>query len=87
MKYFFLLVGSPKCHSFTNLLLHFSPYSTFPQPYIKTIFMITYEFRPIIFQSINFSILSEFMIKYWKNNMFSLIYQSGMSSMMFTGAF
>jgi len=49
--------------------------------------MITYEFRPIIFQSINFSILSEFMIKYWKNNMFSLIYQSGMGSMMFTGTF
>ena len=79
MKYFFLLVGSPKFHSFTNLLLHFSPYVAFPQPYIKTIFMITYEFRPIIFQRINFSILSEFMIKYWKNNVFSLIYQSGMS--------
>jgi hypothetical protein len=87
MKHFFLLVRSPKCHSFTNLLFHFSSYSTFPQPYIKTIFMITYEFRPIIFQSINFSILSEFMIKYWKNNMLSLIYQSGMSSMMFIGAF
>jgi hypothetical protein len=87
MKHFFVLVGSPKCHSFTNLLLHFSPYSAFPPPYIKTIFMITYEFRPVIFQNIHFSILSEFMIKYWKNNMFSLIYQSGMSSMMFTGAF
>jgi hypothetical protein len=49
--------------------------------------MITYGFRPIIFQSIHFSILSEFMIKYWKNNMFSLIYQSGMSFMMFTGVF
>jgi hypothetical protein len=87
MKYFFLLVGWPNCHSFTNLLLHFSPYSTFPQPYIKTIFIITYEFRPIIFQIINFSILSEFMIKYWINNMFSLIYQSEMSYMMFTGTF
>jgi hypothetical protein len=31
--------------------------------------------------------LSEFMIKYWKNNMFTLIYESGMSFMMFTGVF
>jgi hypothetical protein len=49
--------------------------------------MITYGFRPIIVQRIHFSILSEFMIKYWKNNMFSLVYQSGMSSMMFIGVF
>jgi hypothetical protein len=31
--------------------------------------------------------LSEFMIKYWKNDMFTLIYESGMSFMMFTGVF
>jgi hypothetical protein len=30
---------------------------------------------------------SEFMIKYWKNDMFTLIYESGMSFMMFTGVF
>ena len=31
--------------------------------------------------------LSEFMIKYWKNDMFTLIYESGMSFMMFTSVF
>jgi hypothetical protein len=31
--------------------------------------------------------LSEFMIKYWKIDMFTLIYESGMSFMMFTGVF
>jgi hypothetical protein len=31
--------------------------------------------------------LSEFMIKYWKNDMFTLIYGSGMSFMTFTGVF
>jgi hypothetical protein len=31
--------------------------------------------------------LSKFMIKYWKNDMFTLIYESGMSFMMFTGVF
>jgi hypothetical protein len=27
------------------------------------------------------------MIKYWKNDMFTLIYESGMSFLMFTGVF
>jgi hypothetical protein len=31
--------------------------------------------------------LSEFMIKYWKNDMFTLIYESGMSFMMFKAVF
>jgi hypothetical protein len=31
--------------------------------------------------------LSEFMIKYWKKYMFTLVYESVMSSMMFTGVF
>jgi hypothetical protein len=29
--------------------------------------------------------LSEFMIKYWKNDMFTLIYETGMSFMIFIG--
>jgi hypothetical protein len=31
--------------------------------------------------------LSEFMIKYWKNDMFTLIYESGMSFIMFIDVF
>jgi hypothetical protein len=42
----------------------------------------------ILFSNVSILVfLSEFMINFWKNDMFTLIYESGMSFMIFTGVF
>jgi hypothetical protein len=60
------LVRNQKCCIFIHLSLHYSLHFIVPLTFHHTIFINTFGFHIVIFHFIHFSIISEFVIKYYK---------------------
>ena len=68
-----LIVRTQKCLTFIHLSLHYSLHFIVPLTFHHTIFINTFGFQIIIFHFIHFSIISEFVIKYYKLTYFHYI--------------